>query len=74
MPIRNALWTVGASPQALPEARLISERVLEDMIVTAPRILSDEWMLIGRQARRQLPVRRGSRNGLRILAVNESGP
>jgi len=51
VPIRNALWTVGNSPQALPEARLPSERVLEDMIVAAPRILSDEWMLIGRQER-----------------------
>jgi hypothetical protein len=51
MPIRNALWTVGNAPQALPEARLASERVLEDMIVAAPRILSDEWMLIGRQER-----------------------
>ena len=51
MPIRNAIWTVGAKPQPLPEARLVSERVLEDMIVAAPRILSDEWMLIGRQER-----------------------
>jgi len=51
MPIRNAIWTVGARPQSLPEGRLPSERVLEDMIVAAPRILSDEWMLIGRQER-----------------------
>ena len=51
MPIRNAIWTVSNTPQPLPEARLLSERVLEDMIVAAPRILSDEWMLIGRQER-----------------------
>jgi hypothetical protein len=51
MPIRNAIWTVGPQPQPLTEARLPSERVLEDMIVAAPRILSDEWMLIGRQER-----------------------
>lgn len=51
MPIRNAIWTVSPSPQPLSEARLPSERVLEDMIVSAPRILSDEWMLIGRQER-----------------------
>jgi len=51
MPIRNAIWTVGDAPQPLAEARLPSERVLEDMIVAAPRILSDEWMLIGRQER-----------------------
>jgi len=51
MPIHNAIWTVGSKPQELPEARLDSERVLEEMIVAAPRILSDEWMLIGRQER-----------------------
>ena len=51
MPIRNAIWTVSAAPQPLAEARLPSERMLEDMIVSAPRILSDEWMLIGRQER-----------------------
>lgn len=49
MPIRNDIWTVSAQPQPLPETRLASERTLEDMIVAAPRILSDEWMLIGRQ-------------------------
>ncbi len=51
MPIRNAIWTVSEQPIALLEARLPSERILEDMIVAAPRILSDEWMLIGRQER-----------------------
>jgi Endonuclease NucS len=51
MPVRNAIWTVGGKPQALSETKLASERVLEDMIVAAPRILSDEWMLIGRQER-----------------------
>ena len=51
MPIRNAIWTVGPGPRPLTEARLPSEKTLEDMIVAAPRILSDEWMLIGRQER-----------------------
>lgn len=51
MPVRNAVWTVSDRPHALAESRLPSERVLEDMIVAAPRILSDEWMLIGRQER-----------------------
>ena len=36
MPVRNAIWTVSDKPQALVEARLPSERVLEDMIVAAP--------------------------------------
>ena len=49
MPIRNAIWKVGTSPQLLTEALLPSERALEDMIVTAPTMLSNEWMLIGRQ-------------------------
>ena len=31
MPIRNAIWTVSGTPQPLVEARLPSERVLEDM-------------------------------------------
>lgn len=49
MPIRNAIWKVGAAPQLLSEAQLPSEKSLEDMIVAAPSMLSDEWMLIGRQ-------------------------
>lgn len=51
MPIRNAIWTVGGTPRQLTEGRLSSERALEDMIVASPRVLSDEWMLIGRQER-----------------------
>jgi hypothetical protein len=49
MPIRTALWKVAQQPQALAEATLPSEKLLEDMIVAAPRMLSDDWMLIGRQ-------------------------
>lgn len=67
MPIRNAIWTVGPQPQPLTEARLPSERVLEDMIVAAPRILSDEWMLIGRQERT------GAGGFLDLLAVAPDG-
>ncbi len=51
MPIHNAIWTVGSQPQLLSQDRLTSEKMLEDMIVAAPRILSEEWMLIGRQER-----------------------
>ena len=32
-------------------SKLDSEKLLEDMIVDEPRILSDEWMLIGRQVK-----------------------
>lgn len=49
MPIRHAIWKVGEKPSQLAEAMLPSEQLLETMIVAEPRILSDEWMLIGRQ-------------------------
>src|SRR5262249_39783092 len=49
MPIRTALWKVGPQPLPLAESSLAKEQLLEDMIVAAPRLLSDEWMLIGRQ-------------------------
>ena len=49
MPIRAAIWKVATPPKRLPEASLPNERVLEEMIVAAPRLLSEEWMLIGRQ-------------------------
>jgi hypothetical protein len=49
MPIRTAIWKVGPQPQSLAETSLTSEKLLEDMILAAPRILSAEWMLIGRQ-------------------------
>jgi hypothetical protein len=49
MPIRHAIWRVLPRPEPLPECTLASEQLLEDMIVADPRLLSDEWMLIGRQ-------------------------
>lgn len=49
MPIRIAIWKVGAPPAPLAESSLAKEQLLEEMIVVAPRLLSDEWMLIGRQ-------------------------
>ena len=51
MPLRHALWTVGRTPTPIMEAKLPSEDVLEDMIVARPDMLSDQWMLIGRQVR-----------------------
>lgn len=49
MPIQTSLWKVGAKPEELKQTTLATERLLEEMIVAAPRMLSDEWMLIGRQ-------------------------
>ncbi|MCS6328561.1 MAG: DUF91 domain-containing protein [Nitrospira sp.] len=51
MPIQHAIWKVGDKPTLLTTSRLAREQQLEDMIVTDPRILSNEWMLIGRQER-----------------------
>ena len=49
MSIRHAIWKVLQQPEPLRESVLASEQLLESMIVAAPRMLSDEWMLIGRQ-------------------------
>jgi hypothetical protein len=49
MTIRTSLWKVGAQPLQLIESVLASERLLEEMIISAPKLLSDEWLLIGRQ-------------------------
>jgi RecB family endonuclease NucS len=49
MPIQHAIWKVATQPQPLVESSLATERLLEEMIVADPRVLSDEWMLIGRQ-------------------------
>ncbi|MET1077052.1 MAG: endonuclease NucS domain-containing protein [Pseudomonas sp.] len=49
MPIKTQIWTVGVQPAPLRPAQLASEQLLEEMIVAAPALLSDDWMLIGRQ-------------------------
>lgn len=49
MPIRTQIWTVGAQPAPLKAAQLTSEQLLEEMIVAAPALLSEDWLLIGRQ-------------------------
>ncbi len=49
MPIKHAIWTVGQPPRRLQESSLTSERLLEDMIEADSAILSEDWMLIGRQ-------------------------
>jgi RecB family endonuclease NucS len=48
MPIHHSVWRVGRPPIRLQEA-MLSEQLLESMIVAAPEILSDQWMIIGRQ-------------------------
>src|SRR5688572_7242076 len=68
MPVRVALWKVGTQPALLAEAALAKEQLLEDMIVADPRLLSDEWMLIGRQE----PTGYGGRIDLLAVAPDAS--
>ncbi len=49
MPIQHALWVTGKVPREVKSAALDDEAELEAMIVAEPRILSDEWMLVGQQ-------------------------
>ena len=50
MGVETALWRVGPAPEKLSLSSLVTEQVLENMIVAAPDLLSSDWMLIGRQA------------------------
>lgn len=49
MSIKHAIWKVSSKPEPLIDSKLVSEKILEEMIVECPTILSGEWMLIGRQ-------------------------
>lgn len=67
MPISHAIWTVSQTPNEVPQGILPSEQMLEEMIVAQPRILSSEWMLIGRQ------VDTGFGGRLDLLAIAPDG-
>lgn len=67
MSIRHAIWKVGDNPTPLPEASLGKEALLEQMIVQEPGILSERWMLIGRQ------VRTAFGSFIDLLALNQDG-
>jgi hypothetical protein len=49
MPVRTHLWTVEDKPRLLGESSLATELQLENMIIQEPGMISEEWMLIGRQ-------------------------
>lgn len=68
MPIQHAIWKVGDNPEPLSASHLASEERLEEMIVRDPRILSSEWMLIGRQE----PTSHGGRIDLLAIAPDGS--
>ena len=59
MSIRHAIWKVGSKPAPLVEASLGKGVLLEHVIVEDPTILSDRWMLIGRQLRTTYGETRG---------------
>jgi len=67
MPIQHSVWTVSGNPSEVTQGILPSEQPLEDMIVAEPRILSSEWMLIGRQ------VETGQGGRLDLLAIAPDG-
>ena len=67
MPVRHAVWKVGDRPIALRETSLDSEKLLETMIVRDPTILSDQWLVIGRQ------VRTSHGGYVDLLALNPDG-
>ena len=67
MPIQHAIWTVSTDPQEIRQGILPSEQMLEDMIVKQPRILSSDWMLIGRQ------VDTGLGGRVDLLAITPDG-
>lgn len=68
MPVKHSIWKVGKQPEPLAVATLASEQELEEMIVAAPKILSGEWMLIGRQE----PTGMGGRIDLLAIAPDAS--
>ena len=68
MPLQHALWKIGAPPTPLAPCKLQNEQHLEDMIVSAPDILSRSWMFIGRQE----PTGLGGRIDLLAIAPDAS--
>jgi hypothetical protein len=67
MPIKHAIWKVGTNPVPLVEVSLGKETLLEQMIFEDSTILSDRWLLIGRQVR---TIHGGF---IDILALNQDG-
>ncbi len=49
MPIRTQVRTVGAQPVAFKAAQLVSEQLLDDKIIPAQALLSEDWSLIGQR-------------------------
>ena len=67
MSVKQGVWKVGTKPVALVPDRLVSEDLLEEMILADISILSPDWLLIGRQIKT-------SHNGIPdLLAIARDG-
>lgn len=49
MAVQHGIWKIGDKPQTLATVKLESESLLEEQITKDVSILSDHWLLIGRQ-------------------------
>ncbi|MFM1908335.1 MAG: hypothetical protein RLZZ591_2012 [Pseudomonadota bacterium] len=49
MPIHHAIRQVGEKPAPLQATQLAAEEQLREMIIQDPRILSNDWLIIGRE-------------------------
>lgn len=49
MAVQHGIWKIGEEPQTLSTVKLESESLLEEQITRDISILSDHWLLIGRQ-------------------------
>jgi hypothetical protein len=67
MPIRHAVWKVATKPVPLVEVSLGKESMLEEMICADLSILSDRWLLIGRQ------IKTAHGGIIDLLALNADG-
>ena len=67
MPIHHAIWQVGEKPTPLQTSKLAAEEQLREMIIQDPRILSNDWMIIGRE----VPTYASCR--LDLLAIQPDG-
>ena len=74
MPIKHPIWTVGEKPTPLPPVRIASEQLLEDMIERDLSILSDNWILIGRQSRPTNGLGRSARSPTRAIPRRRHQP
>jgi len=67
MAVQHCIWKIGEQPQALKSVSIASENLLEDQITKDISILSNSWMLFGRQ------VHTDFGKYIDLLAVDASG-